>query len=108
MGLMKQSKINTIGQDAARAKGEGRTVFVCRYWDEVLNFQGTGAISGASEAIEAVEAAGWALDDFSYSWAPEKKRGISVMVFRPNPNAAVPEPERFASVDKEKLGSLSD
>lgn len=102
MGLMKASKVAGIGSDAAGARAKGHKVFVCRYWDEVLNFQGTGSIAGATEAIEAVEAAGWKLDNFSYSWAPEKKRGVSVMVFRPVGEApGTPPQERFRSVPEE-------
>lgn len=100
MGIMKQSKVTNIGNDAVAAREKGHRVFVCRYWDEVLNFQSTGSIAGATEAIEAVEAAGWKLDDFSYAWAPEKKRGISVMVFRPSGEVSQ---ERFRSVPKDAV-----
>lgn len=103
MGLMKGSKVTNIGNDAVAARNKGHKVFVCRYWDEVLNFQATGSIAGATEAIEAVEAAGWKLDDFSYAWAPEKKRGISVMVFRPNEEVMVERQERFRSVPKDAV-----
>ena len=82
MGLMKGTKLTNISQDAAKVYAEGRTVFVCRYWDEVLNFQGTGSIAGASEAIEMVEAQGWVLHQIAYSWSDGKKRGVSVMLFR--------------------------
>lgn len=82
MGLIKGSKLSTIGNDAASVAAEGRSVFVCRYWDEVLNFQGTGSIAGASEAIEAVEAHGWRLEHLAYSWSDAKKRGLTVMMFR--------------------------
>src|SRR5687768_3871454 len=84
MGVMKSTKVASIGSDALAARARGHRVFVCRYWDEVLNFQTTGSVAGATEAIEVVEGAGWTLDHFSYSWAPEKKRGVSVMVFRPS------------------------
>ena len=57
-------------------------MFLARYWDEVMTFQGTGPISGASEAIESVEAEGWLLQDIAYSWVERKNRGVTVMVFR--------------------------
>jgi hypothetical protein len=82
MGIMKGSKLASISEDARKVHEEGRSVFVCRYWDEVLNFQGTGSIVGASEAIEMVEAEGWRLEHLAYSWSDGKKRGLSVMMFR--------------------------
>ena len=86
MGLMKKSKISSIRTDAQRAASEGRTIFLARYWDEVMKFQGTGSISGASEAIELVEAEGWHLEDIAYSWVDRKNRGITIMVFRRKAN----------------------
>jgi hypothetical protein len=83
MGFMKASKVGSIRADAERARSEGRTVFLARYWDEVMSFQGTGSVSGAAEAIESVEAAGWHLEHMAYSWVPEKKRGLTLMLFRP-------------------------
>jgi hypothetical protein len=82
MGLMSKSKQTTIRDSAKRAVAEGRNIFLARYWDEVMNFQGTGPISGASEAIEMVEAEGWLLQDIAYSWVERKNRGVTVMVFR--------------------------
>lgn len=82
MGFVKGSKLSTISEDARKVRDEGRSIFVCRYWDEVLNFQGTGSIAGASEAIEMVEAEGWSLEHLAYSWSDGKKRGLTVMMFR--------------------------
>jgi hypothetical protein len=48
-----------------------------------MSYQGTGSVSGAAEAIESVEAAGWHLEHLSYAWVPEKKRGLTLMMFRP-------------------------
>ncbi len=83
MGIMKASKVGSITADAQRARSEGRTVFLARYWDEVLSFQGTGSVSGAAEASESVEAAGWRLEHMSYSWVLEKRRGLTLLLFRP-------------------------
>lgn len=82
MGFMTQSKISTIKADAKKAYNEGRTVFLARYWDEVMSFQGTGAIAGGSQAIEEVESVGWELKDIAYSWVERKNRGLTIMVFR--------------------------
>jgi hypothetical protein len=83
MGFMKAVKQTLLRDDAARAVEEGRRVFVARFWDEVLSTQMTGSVGGAAEAIEEVESLGWQLADMSYAWVPEKKRGVTVMVFRP-------------------------
>jgi hypothetical protein len=82
MGLMKTAKVGSITADAERARNEGRSVFLARYWDEVMSFQGTGSVSGAAQAIEAVEVAGWRLEHMAYSWVPEKKRGLTLLMFR--------------------------
>lgn len=81
MGLFKQAKIGAITADAERAIAEGRTRFVARYWDEVVAFQGTGSVSGAAEAIENVEAAGWKLDHAAYTWVDGKNRGLTLLIF---------------------------
>jgi hypothetical protein len=83
MGLMKSSKIASIHNDAQRARKEGNGVFIAQYWDEVIAFQGTGSVSGAAEAIELVEDAGWWLEHMSYSWVPSKNRGLTLLLFRP-------------------------
>jgi hypothetical protein len=82
MGFMTKSKIASIEAAAKKAYTEGRTVFLARYWDEVMSFQGTGEIAGGSEAIEMVESAGWQLKDIAYSWVDRKNRGLTIMVFR--------------------------
>lgn len=83
MGLMKSSKVTNIRTDAERARNESKAVFLARYWDEVMTFQGTGSVSGAAEAIEAVEAAGWRLEHMAYSWVEKKNRGLTLLLFRP-------------------------
>lgn len=82
MGLMKKSKQQLITTSAKNAFSSGRQVFLARYWDEVINYQGTGEIDGASKAIEMVEAEGWKLQDIAYSWVERKNRGVTVMIFR--------------------------
>lgn len=82
MGLMSKSKGSSISQDAKKAFNDGRNIFLARYWDEVVTFQGTGEIAGASEAIELVESEGWTLQDIAYSWVERKNRGLTILVFR--------------------------
>ncbi len=79
---MKKTKQQQITTSAKNAFNSGRQVFLARYWDEVIYFQGTGEIAGASEAIELVESEGWTLQDIAYSWVERKNRGVTVMVFR--------------------------
>jgi hypothetical protein len=82
VGLIKQAKVDTAASHARRAREEGRKVFVGRIRDEVLTYQGTGSISGAAEAVEAIEAEGWRLVNMAYSWVETKKRGLTVCLFR--------------------------
>lgn len=63
-------------EEARKAYETGHSVWLGRFWDEVLNFQGSGGIAGSSEFIQAVEEIGWKPQDMSYSWAREKKRGV--------------------------------
>lgn len=79
---MTNSKVASIKTAAQKSYTEGKTVFLARYWDEVMTFQGTGEIAGGSQAIEEVESVGWVLKDIAYSWVERKNRGLTVMVFR--------------------------
>lgn len=82
MGFMKKAKVEQIAADALKAKEAGQTVFVARYWDEVMTYQGTGAVAGAADAIESVESAGWRLEHTAYAWVERKNRGVQVLTFR--------------------------
>lgn len=72
MGFMTNTKVATIKTSAQKAYNDGRTIFLARYWDEVMNFQGTGEIAGGSMAIGEVESVGWELKDIAYSWVDKK------------------------------------
>jgi hypothetical protein len=82
MGLFTNLKSATGLEEARKAFEAGHTVWLGRYWDEVLDYQGTGGIAGASTFIMQVEQIGWQLHQITYAWAPEKKRGLTVMLFR--------------------------
>ena len=61
MGLIRDSKASTLGQDAAKAYATGS-----RYYTPVLNFPATqpalsGGIPDWPPMIDAIEAAGWQL-----------------------------------------------
>lgn len=82
MGMFTKMKTASGLQAAQEAYQRGDTVWLGRYWDEVFDFQGSGVIAGASQFIMEVEQIGWQLYQVSHSWAPEKKRGLTVMLFR--------------------------
>jgi hypothetical protein len=82
MGVFTKSKSAAGLNEAQAAFDNGDTIWLGRYWDEVFAVQGTGAIGGAADFIMAVEAVGWHLQQVTYSWVPEKKRGLTVMLFR--------------------------
>lgn len=63
MGFIKETKVNSLAQDARRARTEGRTVFVAQIRGPVRHSPAfTRVIPDAAEVIEAIEAEGWYLD----------------------------------------------
>jgi hypothetical protein len=80
MGFMKDMKSSTASKDAARACAEGRQVFVFKFDMPNLNSGVTASVSGAAEAIEAIEREGWFLGHMSVH--PSVRHGAMVMVFR--------------------------
>ena len=64
MGFIKDAKAATLGQDAAKAFAAGN-----RYYTPVLNFPATmpglsGGIADWPPMIDAIEAAGWQLNQW--------------------------------------------
>lgn len=84
MGLMKTIKTNTATADAARARTEGRTVYVHRFGMPNLNSSVSSSVPGAAEVIEAIEAAGWRLEHMAHN-AEDRGHGSLVLLFRPTP-----------------------
>lgn len=82
MGRFTKGKAAAGVNDAQKASDGGATSFLARYWDEVLSFQGTGVVAGAGEFIADVEAIGWRVEHMSYAWVPEKRRGVTILLFR--------------------------
>jgi hypothetical protein len=80
MGLIKTMKTSTATTEAARAVAEGHKVFVFKFDMPNLNSAVTSSVSGAAEAIEAIEAEGWALSQMAVH--PSVRHGTMVMVFR--------------------------
>ena len=67
MGIFKDMKAESIGKEAARATEEGRRVFIARINVGVTHHNLSGSVPGLAEQIEAVEAAGWQLDQMSWT-----------------------------------------
>jgi hypothetical protein len=65
MGLMKKVRENTAGRDARRSWEEGHTVFVMATANGIQMSSGS-SLSSVAEQIEAVEEAGWRLDQSAY------------------------------------------
>jgi hypothetical protein len=80
MGFIKDMKANTAGGDAERAAAEGHKVFVFKFDMPNLNSSITSSVSGAAEAIEAIEGRGWTLSQMAVH--PSVRHGAMVMVFR--------------------------
>jgi hypothetical protein len=80
MSFIKDMKANTAGSDAERAAAEGHKVFVFKFDMPNLNSSVTSSVSGAAEAIEAIEGKGWALGQMAVH--PSVRHGAMVMVFR--------------------------
>lgn len=65
MGFMKDAKAQMVSKEAARALGEGRSVFVARLEGGALSRNVSGTVSGVAEMIESIEAEGWRLEHLS-------------------------------------------
>jgi hypothetical protein len=66
MGFINSLKADTFGKDAARAREQGRTVFVGRFIVRGDIAAMSQSVSGAAEMIEATEAEGWTLQEMSW------------------------------------------
>ncbi|QWF80134.1 hypothetical protein [Amycolatopsis sp. CA-230715] len=65
MGVFKQAKADTIGEEARKAFAEGRFFFAARLnWPATHHFL-SGEVADWSIQIEAVERAGWVLSEWS-------------------------------------------
>lgn len=60
--LFNRAQAASVGAEAARAARRGRTVFAAMF---NAPFTASGSVAGWAEQIEAVEAEGWMLSDFS-------------------------------------------
>lgn len=84
MGIIKQSKANTLASEAERAYKQGRTVFAPMLnspMSQSASFTVSGSVSGWAEMIEAIEAHGWVLTQWSVA-ADTKGRPQAYPLFR--------------------------
>ena len=81
-GLPNRNDISysSASTNAARAATEGHKIFVFKFDMPNLNSAVTSSVSGAAEAIEAIEAEGWTLGQMAVR--PSVRHGAMVMVFR--------------------------
>ncbi len=81
MGLIKQAKQESLATEARRAVEQGRTVFVPRLNTPMSHHGMSGAVPGWAEMVEAVEACGWKLAEWSVAM-DEKGRPEAYPLFR--------------------------
>ena len=79
MGFVKDFKVSSALEDARRAAGENHSVFVYKFHMPKFDSAASSTVSGAAEVIEAIEQAGWTLQQFAMH---NRWRGEMVMVFR--------------------------
>lgn len=82
MGLVKDVKSGTAAQHSARARQEGRTVFLYKFAVPSSSSRFSEPVSGAAEVIEAVERNGWLLHQMAYD-SEQGSHGSVLLLFRP-------------------------
>ncbi len=86
-GAVKTAKSAGVASDARRAIAEGHTVFAVQLWAGVtVTANLTRSIPHYAEVIEAVEAAGWRLDQCTFVIHKNKPTGY--LIFRRTGRAA--------------------
>ncbi|MCL2730535.1 MAG: hypothetical protein FWE15_11005 [Actinomycetia bacterium] len=67
MGISKGAEVVSVRGEAQKVRDAGRTVFVCRIDQGVLEPGWSGSLDAVGEAIEAVEELGWRLDRSTFA-----------------------------------------
>lgn len=67
MGFIKDAKQNALAAEATRARREDGPAFMQMLNTGMTQSGLSGSVSGWAEMIEGIEAAGWALDQWSVS-----------------------------------------
>lgn len=81
MGIIKSVKQNMVATEAERAVNEGRMVFTPMLNTPASQHTMSGSVAGWAEMIEAVEAKGWRLEQWSVS-LDAKSRPQAYPLFR--------------------------
>ncbi len=82
MGFVKQAKAQSMARDAQRALSEGHQVFVVQIRGAIGHSPVLSRpIQDVAEQIEAIEAVGWRLSEFTS--VPFKNNMTTVCLFRP-------------------------
>jgi hypothetical protein len=89
MAFVKKMKAGAASRDAQRAASEGHSVFVYKFDMPNLNSLVSSTVSGASEAIEEIESAGWTMSQMALH--PGVRHGSLVMLFRREPTDPIPQ-----------------
>jgi len=89
MPFVKNMKAGAAGKDAQRAASEGHSVLVYKFDMPNLNSAVSSTVSGAAEAIEEIESAGWAMSQMALH--PGVRHGSLVMLFRRAPGGPFPQ-----------------
>lgn len=82
MGIVKDVKAARADEHAARARAEGRTVFLYKLNMPATSSRFSEPVSGAAEVIEAVERQGWVLHQLAYD-SRQGSNGSALLLFRP-------------------------
>ena len=94
MGIVKEAKANTASAHAARARREGRTMFLYRQNVPATSSGWSGPVAGVAEVVEAIEQAGWRLTDITFDRA-QSNNGAVLLLFRLPPPSSQPQPQQM-------------
>lgn len=81
MGFIKDAKATTAANHAARARQEGRTVFLYRHNVPASSSGFSGPVTDTAEVIESIEQTGWQLAQIAYD-GHQSKNGAVLLLFR--------------------------
>jgi hypothetical protein len=81
LGFVRDIKSGAAAAEAARARQEGRSVFLYRFNVPAASSGFSGSVSGAAEVIEAIERAGWVLSQMAFD-GHQSKNGVALLLFR--------------------------
>ena len=65
MGFINDAKANVAGNEALKARQRGQSLLVYKFIEANTNSKSTAPMTGIADQIQAVEAAGWRLDQMA-------------------------------------------